>query len=859
MNTRKIYATVFTASALCLSLLGALYFFKPFNPVSNGQSEGKPDATSRAEVQAAYGKLPLNFEANRGQTDGQVKFLTRGHGYAMYLTATETVLKLRSQSSDGERAGVNPQSKNPNPQSEVLRMKLQGANPRPEVAGLEELPGKTNYFIGGDPRKWRTDVPTYAKVKYEAVYPGVDMVYYGAQGRELEYDFIVAPGADPKAIRLSFEGANKLELNEQGDLVLSLAGKPVYLRKPVVYQEKDGVKQSISAGFALAGEREVSFDIATHDAAYDASRPLVIDPVLAYSTYLGGSGQDAGLEIAVNAHGDAFVTGLTTSLDFPTTPGAFDTAHNGGYDAFVVRLNAAGSALIYSTYLGGSDEENYHGGVSFGGIAIDDNDQAYVTGLTKSKDFPATPGSLSVQLNGYSDAFVCKLNAAGNALLYSTYLGGKGFDGGQGIAVDQFGQAYVTGQDESGDLPVNGFQTIHSAGCSSGYKDGFVAKLNIAGSALLYSSYFGGNACNLGWGVAVDSTQNVYVMGETVSTNFPVTANALDPSFNGVSDIFITKLNTTVTGPASLSYSSFLGGSGEERVGYSGGIAVDPAGRFIYVTGLTPSADFPINNAAQPTLNGPYDAFITKIDTIQPPANQLVYSTYLGGGGGEFGAGIAVDINGNAYVAGSSGGAFPSTPGMPTCSDPGAFVAKLNAAGAIKYAACLSGAGQDSGLDVAVDPAGSAYVTGFSESANFPLVNPLQPVFAGGGTPPSDGFITKLSDGLDHFKCYDARPQENFQPFDVRLRDQFEGQVVRVLRPTTLCNPVVKCVGRDCTPVLNPDAHLVCYETAEAEGTPQFELREVIVSNQFGKEQRLTVWRRKNLLCVPSLKAHMDK
>ena len=354
-------------------------------------------------------------------------------------------------------------------------------------------------------------------------------------------------------------------------------------------------------------------------------------------------------------------------------------------------------------------------------------------------------------------------------------------------------------------------------------------------------------------------------MGETVTPNFPVTANAVDPTFNGVSDIFITKMNTTIAGPVSLSYSTFLGGNGEERVGYSGGIAVDPGGRFVYVTGLTPSADFPIKNADQPILNGPYDAFITKLDTTKPydPAQstanqpQIVYSTYLGGGGGEFGAGIAVDINGNAYVAGSSGGTFPSTPGMPTCSDPGAFVAKLNAAGSIKYAACLSGAGQDSGLDVAVDPAGSAYVTGFSESANFPLVNPLQPVFAGGGAPPSDGFVTKLSEGLDHFKCYDVRLQQHFQPFDVKLRDQFEEHDVRVLRPTTLCNPAVKCLGQDCTPILNPDAHLVCYETADAEGTPQFQLREVIVSNQFGKEQRLTVWRRKNMLCAPSLKAHV--
>ncbi len=664
MNTRKIYMTVISTSVLGFSLFATIYLYRSTRSNSESPQAGKSEAPAKAEVQEAYGKLPLSFEANQGQTDDKVKFLSRGHGYSLYLTADETVLKLRnkdrgSKAEDGE-SGSAAQG------SSVLRMKLVGANTRPDVAGVDQLPGKTNYFIGTDPKQWRTDVPTYAKVKFEDVYPGVDVIYYGTQGRELEYDFIVAPKADPKAIRLSFTGAEKLEMDGQGDLVAQLAGAPLRMRKPYVYQEQDGVKQEIDGNYVLNGEGEIRFDIA----AYDKARPLVIDPVIAYSTYLGGAGQDAGLEIAVNEHGSAFVTGLTTSLDFPPAPAAKRLGPGGGYDAFVVKLNAAGNALVYSTYLGGSEDENYHGGVSYGGIAIDGNDQAYVTGITKSKDFPVTPGALSTDLNSYADAYVSKLNAAGNALIYSTFLGGKGFDGGQGIAVDQFGQAYVTGQDESGDLPVNGFQPVHSAGCSSGYKDGFIAKLNVNGSAILYASYFGGNACNLGWGITVDSTQNVYVMGETVATNFPVTATAFDSTFNGVSDIFITKVNTNILGPASLSYSTYLGGSGEERVTYSGSVAVDSTGRFIYVTGLTASvspADFPLANAAQPAPNGPYDAFITKLDTFQPPATQLVYSTYLGGGGGEFGSGIAVDINGNAYVAGSTGGTFPSTPGMPTC------------------------------------------------------------------------------------------------------------------------------------------------------------------------------------------------
>jgi hypothetical protein len=607
----------------------------------------------------------------------------------------------------------------------------------------------------------------------------------------------------------------------------------------------------------------------------------VIDPVLVYSTFLGGSGEDAGIEIAVNAHGDAFVTGLTTSLNFP---GA-GAAPGGGSDAFVTKFNAAGNQPIYSTYLGGSSKENYYDdlelpGVTYGGVAIDSSDNAYVTGLTRSADFPHPSGP---PLKGLSDAFVTKLNATGNALVYSRFLGCNGVnaaDGGQAIAVDAFGQAYVTGFDYSGGLPAGGFAT-HSAGA-----DGYVVKLNAAGSGILYSTYLGGNSSNFGWAIAVDANQNAFVTGETVSTNFPTTPGAFDTTCgtngacNGNSDFFITKVDTKLTGPGSLIYSTYLGGSGEERVGYNGSIAVDAAGKLIYVTGLTASvkpADFPIKNAPQPLPNcypsscSP-EAFITKLDISLPlkpglpSLDQIVYSTYLGGPGLEVGTGIAADAGGNAYVAGASGGTFPSTAGMSTCTDPGVFVAKLNATGAIQYATCISGAGQDTGLDLVIDPAGCVYVTGFTESYNYPTVNAFQPLFAGGtGATPSDAFVTKLCSGLDHFKCYDARAQDGFLPFSVKLTDQFEEEPVLVMRPTTLCNPVVKCVDDknpatppDCTPILNPDDHLVCYETRDDSGKPQFEQREVIVSNQFGKEQRLTVYRRKNLLCVPSLKAHIE-
>lgn len=819
-----------------------------------------PDAVPKANVEAAYGKLPLRFEANQGQTDGQVKFLARGSGYSLYLTAAEAVLQLRGDKPDDAKTAA------------TLRMKMVGAKPNPNVAGIDELPGKSNYFIGNDPNKWRTGVPSYAKVKYEQVYPGVDVVYYGTGQGQLEYDYIVGAGADPKGIKMAFEGADKLEVDGEGGLRLNVAGKQLQLRKPVLYQEKDGVKQEIAGGYVLGGPGEVGFEVA----AYDAARPLVIDPVLAYSTFLGGTGHDGGLGIAVNPHGNAFITGKTASLDFPTEPNLAKIGTGGGFDAFVMKMNMSGSALIYSTYLGGSADENDQGGVlSYGGIAIDSDGNAYVTGLTTSEDFPTTAFAISKPVNNgfVADAYVTKLDAAGS-LSYSTCLGLKGFDAGHAIAVDSLGQAYITGQDESGALPMpNGFQPVHAAGCKSGYKDGFVAKLDAAGSNLLYTTYFGGNSCNLGFGIAVDTAQNAYVTGETQSTNFPVTFNAFDKTCGTdgacnpvnhvpISDIFVTKIDTMKSGPGSLTYATYLGGSGEERFIYNGGpggIAIDPSAKFIYVTGTTNSvnpADFPVTGGSLP--NGPSDAFVTKLDPSQLPANQLVYSTYLGGSGSDFGTGIAVDINGNAYVTGSGSGDFPVTPGMSACSDQGAFIVKMGAAGTIKYATCVSGSKDDAPYSIAVDPSGCAYATGFTYSSNFPVLNAFQTAFAGGGAPPSDAFVTKFCDGLDHFKCYDVQPPTDFKPFVALLRDQFETQEVRVLQPVSLCNPVIKCLNKDCAPVLNPDDHLVCYETVDERGTPEFEKREVEVSNQFGQHQRLTVLRRKNLLCLPSLKAHLD-
>jgi uncharacterized protein (TIGR03437 family) len=665
----------------------------------------------------------LSFEANRGQADPQVKFLSRGQGYSLFLTGTEAVLQLRNADFGLRNANsANPQGEARNPQSAIrdpklsagsavnLRLKLVGGNPQAEVAGLEELPGKSNYFIGNDPSKWRTNVPTYAKVEYRDVYPGVNLVYYG-NGRQLEHDFVVAPGADPSQIRLAVEGTDKMELNAQGDLVLHASGGEVRLRKPVVYQEIDGARQEVPASFVLdtphsafhtPHSQRVGFEIGS----YDSSHPLVVDPVLVYSTFLGGSACDncGALGIAVDSYGNAYVTGKTTATDLATVS-PLQRSSGGGWDVFVAKLNATGSALVYSTYLGGNGDDRA------GGIAVDSFGNAYVTGTTGSTNFP-TASSLQATYGGGGDAFVAKLNAAGSALVYSTYLGGYGSDQGFGIAVDSFGNAYVTGI-TSGNFPTaSPFQASHGGGGP----ETFVAKLNAVGSALVYSTYLGGSGEDYGDGIAVDSSGNAYVTGWTNSTNFP-TANALQAAFGGVSstgypygDAFVSKLNQA---GSALVYSTYLGGSGGDE-GRS--IAVDSAGS-AYVTGWTNSTNFPTASPLQPTYRGSSrNAFVAKLNAA---GSALVYSTYLGGDGMDTGFGIAVDSSGNAYVTGQTYSPdFPKAGSLVLSGYEGAFITKLNAAGArLVYSDVFGNIGI--GYGIAVDPSANAYVTGIAMYSSF--------------------------------------------------------------------------------------------------------------------------------------------
>jgi hypothetical protein len=643
----------------------------------------QPDAATQERLTAAYGRLPLSFEANQGQADSRVQFLSRGKGYNLFLTSTEAVLRLGKAdcelpNKEQLTASVNslhqtpfsavqfpestrhipysafrtPHSNLRAPQSVVVRMKLVGAKPQPKVAGLEDLSGKANYFLGNDPKRWRTNVPTYGKVKYHDVYPGIDLVYYGRQ-QQLEYDFVLAPGADPRRLRMTFEGADKLDIDAEGNLVLHTAGSELVQRPPNIYQEIEGTRHTISGRYVLLdGEssaltaehspgtpQQVGFEVDR----YDTDQALVIDPVLVYSTYLGGSGDDVGSDIVVDLAGNAYVTGQTFSTDFPTQ-NPLQPANGSDFEAFVTKLNAAGTALIYSTYLGGSGDD--HGG----GIAVDASGNAYVTGNTRSLDFP-TQNPLQPVFGGgfYGDAFVTKLNAAGSALVYSTYLGGSDNEFLPIIAVEPSGNAYVTGITQSADFPTkNPLQPARK-----GTDTAFVTKLNATGSALVYSTYLGGSIAEFGLGIAADLAGNAYVTGITYSPDFP-TKNPLQPTLAGgicfgtpCPDAFVTKLNAA---GSALVYSTFLGGSGEERSGgeVNSGIAVDSTGN-AYVTGVTNSADFPTKNPLQPVSGGDFDAFVTKLNAA---GSALVYSTYLGGSGFDFGNGIAVDSAGGTYLTG---------------------------------------------------------------------------------------------------------------------------------------------------------------------------------------------------------------
>jgi hypothetical protein len=673
--------------------------------------------------------LPLSFEANDGQTAPQVDFIARGRGYAVFLTPREAVLTLHGSATSNDGHGSAPSS------TAALRVQLEGANAHPRGVGLEKLPGRVNYLLGNDPARWRTTTPTWAKVRYREVYPGIDLVYYGKQG-QLEYDFVVRPGADPGRVVLGFEGAETVRVDTEGDLLLHVAGGTVRHRKPVIYQEVDGIRRVIAGGYVRKGAHAVGFEVS----AYDRRRPLVIDPVLFYSTYLGGADSEEGGGIAVDADGYVYVIGRTPSIDFPVSAGAFRTTVAGLTDVVVTKLDPAGSALVYSTYIGGVGID--HGNA----IAVDGAGYSYVSGETSSTDFPTTPGAFQPTpparlSNTTLVAFVTKLNPTGSALVYSTYLGGSGDGHAAGMAVDGAGYAYVSGTTSANDFPttVGAFRRTRN-----GQTDAVVAKLNPSGSALVYSTYLGGGSTEHGEGIAVDADGNAYVTGRTSSADFPTTPGAFQTtkaSNTSSHAAFVTKLNPTGSG---LAYSTYLAGTGSDR---GVAIAIDAfSNPNAYVTGRASSTDFPTTPGAfQMAAAGLREAFVTKLN---PSGSTLVYSTYLGGAGDEEGTAIAVDAAGSVYVTSETSSAdFPITAGalQATLAGPSdAFVTKLDPSGsALVYSTYLGGAGDETSTGIAIDAFGSAYVTGVTTSADFPTTAGAFDTTLNGI---QDAFIVKIAD-----------------------------------------------------------------------------------------------------------------
>jgi hypothetical protein len=704
----------------------------------------------RLRIEAAYSNLQLSFEPNQGQTDPRVRFISRGSNRTLWLTANEAVLAVgrprRAIARDAKQANMRPA---PSPQKDdatpaVLRMKFAGADPNPVIAGESKQTGTVNYFFG-KPDQWRTKIPVYSRVRYRSLYPGIDLVFYG-NNRQLEYDLVVSPGADPGKIRLAIGGAQKINIDAEGNLVLGTSQGDVIQQKPKIYQRKGATLTAVAGDYVITGKNEVGFRLGN----YDRNAAVVIDPVLRYSTFLGGGALDAGRGIAVDSSKRAVVAGLTCSPDFPRTAGP-TTFH--GCSAFVTKFDFTGSRLIFSTFIGESASEVF----DVGGMALDSGGNTYITGIVEFRGFPTTPGAFQTELKGDFDAFVTKLNANGTALVYSTFLGGGSRDAGHSIAVDSAGNAYVTGDTESSDFPTTAgaFQRqckLFDSGCNNS----FVTKLNASGSGLLYSTFLGGtsNGIQPGEGIAVDRLGNAFITGFTDAADFPTTSGSAQPVFPGGIAAFVSELSSS---GSHLVYSTFLGGGV-----FDGGraIALDSLGN-AFVTGFTQSKTFPVKNAFQPHCaftisSGCFNAFVTKLST----SGRLLYSTYLGGPLGPSGiegkgTGIAVTADGKAYIAGiTSSASFPTTQtafqrivgGTVNVS-----LTKLDSGGQLIYSSYLGGSstgasGGDigNGPAIALDRDTNAYLTGTTTSS-FPVTpGAFRQNFSGGE---SDAFVAKVVAG----------------------------------------------------------------------------------------------------------------
>ena len=678
-----------------------------------------PDA--KAAIAEQFARLPMVFEANQGQNDPAVRFQARGIGYGFYLTASEAVLNL--DVADGAKS-----------RRSSLRTRLVGANADAPLVGEAKLPGTTNYLSGAKAADWKTGIEQFGKVRYQGVYPGIDLVYYGTQN-QVEYDYVVAPGSDPSAIVMDIKGAKSLKLASNGDLEVATEAGTLVQHKPVIYQTIDGKRQAVDGRYKLRGSK-VSFEVAE----YDRNQTLVIDPLLAFNAYSPGLHREIANAVAVGGDGSAYIAGYSTPYSYASRIRFISD------DAFVTKINPTGTAIVYATYLGGAAADRANA------IKVDATGAVYVSGDTFSNDFPVV-NAVQTARAGFRDGFALKLSPDGRTIIYSTYLGGVADDSATALAIDATGASYIAGLTSSLDFPVAAALQATNAGRA----DAFVTKLNAAG-AMVYSTYLGGAIDDGATGIALDATGAAYISGFSDSFNLPVTPGAFQPArtpnliipddpatnfneFRSVSygDAFVAKLNGT---GASLDYLTYLGGIQEDT---TAGIAVDGAGN-AFVTGYTDSSNFPVANAYRSTLTGSRDIFVTKLNSN---ASALVYSTYFGGESfNEYATGIALDAAGTPWVTG-----YTSSISMPTrnplqranSGNEDAFVVNLNAAGnGLNYASYLGAPGRDYANGVATDAAGNVYLTGYTFSTNFTTTRaPIQGAAAGRGDP----FVTKFAAG----------------------------------------------------------------------------------------------------------------
>jgi hypothetical protein len=731
--------------------------------VAPAQQHAAPAASSNsgslARAQQSLDEQSPLFIENRGQWDRRARFLLRSGGLNTWITDHGLIYDLYqltpSKASETHQPidVMEKKHQEMTRHGHVVSVEFLGASFAPTTHGQQRQPGYHNYFIGNDPASWATNVPLYAQAQIDEIYPGINAVFYLDEGAP-RYDLVVSPGGDPAQVRMHIDGATAIGVTPEGSLSMMTSLGQIEQRGLYAYQPTGATRQQVRCSFLVDRSGEVRFDVGS----YDRTRPLVIDP-LTYSTYLGGEYNESGNAIAVDANHCAYVTGTTYSPDFPTTVGAYDAALGGSTDAFVTKLNATGNALVFSTYLGGNLSEDGNG------IALDGNNNVYVTGTTWSTNFPTTGGAYDATLGGTYDAFVTKLNSTGATLTYSTYLGGGSNDIGRGIAVVGT-SAFVTGYTSSTNFPTTGgvYDMVLGGGT-----DAFVTRFSTGGT-LAYSTFLGGTGSDYGAAIAVDATYNAHVTGTTYSTNFPTTVGAFDAALGGTSDAFVTKLNST---GAALSYSTYLGGS---DVDAGNAIAINTNGN-AFVTGYTYSTNFPTTAGAYDVIyNGNLDAFVTKLNGT---GGALVFSTYLGGTSDDVGCGIAVDGTGVPVVTG-----YTYSAGFPTngAYDPilggsvDGFLSKLNGLGGILiYSTFLGGDGDDRSYGITVDGNYSAYITGRTASTNFPTTVGVYDATLGGST---DAFVMKfatigiapypfavhpVSSGDENAGLYEARSMDDAQ------------------------------------------------------------------------------------------------